>query len=159
MNEKDKEYMDLAISMAKEAAEDGEVPVGAVLVFDGKVAGVGRNRREKQNNALCHAEIEAINEACRNLSGWRLHKGELYVTLVPCPMCAGAALSARVKRIVYGASDKNCGALGTVVDLNEHYPLHKAEVERGFMEKECADMLTDFFRDLRKKRKETKTDD
>lgn len=159
MNEKDKEYMDLAISMAKEAAEDGEVPVGAVLVFDGKVAGVGRNRREKQKNALCHAEIEAINEACRNLSGWRLHKGELYVTLEPCPMCAGAALSARVKRIVYGASDKNCGALGTVVDLNEHYPLHKAEVERGFMEKECADMLTDFFRDLRKKRKETKTDD
>lgn len=158
MNEKDKEYMDLAISMAKQAAEDGEVPVGAVLVFDGKVAGVGRNRREKQKNALCHAEIEAINEACKNLSGWRLHKGELYVTLEPCPMCAGAALSARVKRIVYGASDKNCGALGTVVDLNEHYPLHKAEVERGFMERECADMLTDFFKDLRKKRKETKTD-
>lgn len=158
MNEKDKEYMDLAISMAKEAAEDGEVPVGAVLVFDGKVVGVGRNRREKQKNALCHAEMEAINNACQNLSGWRLHKGELYVTLEPCPMCAGAALSARVKRIVYGAYDKTSGALGSVVNLNEHYPLHKAEIERGFMEKECADMLSDFFKDLRKKRKEIKTD-
>ena len=150
---KDLEYMKLAIEQAKLAAEDGEVPVGAVLVFDGKVAGVGRNRREKNKNALCHAEIEAINEACQNLSGWRLHKGELYVTLEPCPMCAGAALSARVKRIVYGASDKNCGALGSAVNLNEHYPLHRAEVQGGFMEKECADLLGEFFRELRSKRK------
>ena len=158
MNEKDKEYMEMAIEQAKLAAEDGEVPVGAVLVFDGKVVGLGRNRRENAKNALCHAEIEAIHNACQNLSGWRLHKGELYVTLEPCPMCAGAALSARVKRIVYGAPDKTSGALGSTVDLNEHYTLHKAEVERGFMEKECAELLTDFFRDLRKKRKESKTD-
>lgn len=155
-NEKDLEYMQLAMEQAKLAAEDGEVPVGAVLVFDGKVVGVGRNRREKGKNALCHAEIEAIHQACTNLSGWRLHKGELYVTLEPCPMCAGAALSARVKRIVYGAPDKTSGALGTAVNLNEHYPLHKAEIEKGVMEKECADLLTDFFRDLRKKRKEQK---
>ncbi len=158
IDEKDKEYMELAIAQAKIAAEEGEVPVGAVLVFDGKVVGIGRNHREKAKNALCHAEIEAINNACTELSGWRLHKGALYVTLEPCPMCAGAALSARVKRIVYGAYDKTSGALGSVLDLNEYYPLHKAEVERGFMEKECAGLLSDFFRDLRKKRKESKTD-
>ena len=147
--------MQMALALAKEAAQEGEVPVGAVLVFDGKVAGVGRNRREGQKNALCHAEMEAINEACRNLSGWRLHKGELFVTLEPCPMCAGAALSARVKRIVYGAPDKNCGALGSALNLNEHYPLHRAEVQSGVMEKECADLLSDFFKGHRKKRKES----
>ena len=150
--EKDREYMQMAIELAEQAASDGEVPVGAVLVFDGKVAGVGRNRREKNKNALCHAEIEAIHNACTNLSGWRLHKGTLYVTLEPCPMCAGAALSARVKRIVYGAPDTNTGALGSVLDLNCHYPLHKAEVEGGFMEDTCKQMLTSFFKDLRKKR-------
>ena len=153
-HEKDIEYMKMALEQAELAANDGEVPVGAVLVFDGKVVGVGRNRRERNKNALCHAEIEAIHNACQNLSGWRLHKGELYVTLEPCPMCAGAALSARVKRIVYGAPDKTCGALGTAIDLNEHYALHKAEVEKGVMEKECADLLTGFFKDLRKKRKD-----
>ena len=153
-NEKDIEYMKMALEQAKLASEDGEVPVGAVLVFDGKVVGVGRNRREKGKNALCHAEIEAIHQACTNLSGWRLHKGELFVTLEPCPMCAGAALSARVKRIVYGAPDKTCGALGTAMNLNDHYALHKAEVESGLLESECANLLTDFFRDLRKKRKE-----
>ena len=158
-NEKDIEYMKMALEQARLAAEDGEVPVGAVLVFDGKVVGVGRNRREKGKNALCHAEIEAIHQACTGLSGWRLHKGELFVTLEPCPMCAGAALSARVKRIVYGAPDKTCGALGTAIDLNEHYPLHKAEVEKGLMEKECADLLTDFFKGLRKKKKEQSRQD
>ena len=150
---KDLEYMQMALALAKEAATEGEVPVGAVLVFDGKVAGVGRNRREGQKNALCHAEMEAINEACQQLSGWRLHKGELYVTLEPCPMCAGAALSARVKRIVYGAPDKSCGALGSALDLNAHYPLHRAEVPGGVMERECADLLRDFFKQLRQKRK------
>ena len=152
-SEKDTEYMNMAIELATQAAADGEVPVGAVLVFDGKVAGVGRNRREKNKNALCHAEIEAIHEACSSLSGWRLHKGTLYVTLEPCPMCAGAALSARVKRIVYGAKDTSTGALGSVLDLNCHYPLHKAEVEGGMMENECKQLLTDFFKDLRDKRK------
>ena len=156
--DKDRDYMEMALNEATKAAMEGEVPVGAVLVFDGKVVGIGRNRRETAKNALCHAEIEAIHNACTNLSGWRLHKGELYVTLEPCPMCAGAALSARVKRIVYGAPDKTSGALGSAIDLNEHYPLHKAEIERGVMEKECADLLTDFFKDLRKKHKEKKAD-
>ena len=149
---RDLEYMRLAMEQAKLAAEEGEVPVGAVLVFDGQVVGVGRNRRETKKNALCHAEIEAIHQACTNLSGWRLHKGELFVTLEPCPMCAGAALSARVKRIVYGAPDRNCGALGSALNLNEHYALHQAEVKSGVLEEECADLLSDFFRDLRKKR-------
>jgi tRNA(adenine34) deaminase len=153
IEQRDREYMEMAFALAKEAAEDGEVPVGAVLVFDGKVAGVGRNRRQVKKNALCHAEIEAIDNACRNLGGWRLHKGELYVTLEPCPMCAGAALSARVKRIVYGASDKTAGALGSVLDLNEYYPLHRAEVEKGLMECECTQLLSDFFKELRRKRK------
>ena len=150
---KDLEYMKMAIEEAKLAANEGEVPVGAVLVFDGKVVGVGRNRRESRKNALCHAEIEAINQACQNLSGWRLHKGELFVTLEPCPMCAGAALSARVKRIVYGAPDKNCGALGSALNLNDHYALHRAEIQSGVMEQECADLLSGFFKELRQKRK------
>ena len=152
-------YMKIALKEAKKAYDLDEVPIGAVIVKDGVVLAKAKNLRNKTKCATSHAEVLAINKACKKLGDWRLEGAKMYVTLEPCPMCAGAALSARVKRIVYGASDKNCGALGTVVDLNEHYPLHKAEVERGFMEKECADMLTDFFRDLRKKRKETKTDD
>ena len=102
----DRDYMLLALELAKQAAAEGEVPVGCVVVRKGQIVGRGRNRREKIRNALCHAELEAINEACSNLGGWRLWECTLYVTLEPCPMCAGAIINARIDRVVYGASDE-----------------------------------------------------
>ena len=108
----DQDYMKEAMALAKEAREAGEVPVGCVVVCDGQVVGRGRNRREEGRNALCHAEIEAINDACRTLGGWRLWKCTLYVTLEPCPMCAGAIIQARIPRVVFGARDEKFGACG-----------------------------------------------
>ena len=102
----DRWFMEQALELARQAAEDGEVPVGCVITRGDEIVGRGRNRREKDRNALAHAEIEAINDACRNLGGWRLWECTLYVTLEPCPMCAGAILNARIPRVVYGASDK-----------------------------------------------------
>lgn len=152
--EQDGKYMLLAIEQAKEAEKDGEVPVGAVAVWeDGRIVGIGRNRREKGKNALCHAEIEAINEACQTLDGWRLHKCTMYVTMEPCPMCAGAIMNARIKRVVYGAYDQKAGAYGSVFDLNA-FPLnHKTEINGGVMEEECTALLRTFFGELRKKKK------
>lgn len=148
------DFMREALRLAAEAAAEGEVPVGAVAVWDGKIVGRGRNRRERGKNALSHAEIEALNEACGTLGGWRLHKLDLYVTLEPCPMCAGACWSARVKRIFYGAADPKAGAYGSVLDLNA-YPLnHHPEIHPGLLEKEAAALLSAFFADLRQKRKE-----
>ena len=101
----DRDYMLAALELAKEAAADGEVPVGCVITRHGEIVGRGRNRREKGKNALCHAELEAINDACTNLGGWRLWECDLYVTLEPCPMCAGAIINTRIPRVVYGAKD------------------------------------------------------
>ena len=109
--------MEEALRLAQQAAREGEVPVGAVVVRDGVIVGRGRNRRETEKNALCHAEIEAIDEACRALHGWRLWQCELYVTLEPCPMCAGAILNARLPVVVFGAFDPKAGSCGSVVDL------------------------------------------
>ncbi len=147
----DEYFMNQAIALAKEAAEDGEVPVGAVVVLDGKIVGAGRNRREISKNALAHAEIEAINEACRALGGWRLWQCDMYVTLEPCPMCTGAIINSRIKRLVYGASDYKEGSCGSVVDLFSLPYNHKPEVVSGVMQEECAALLTDFFKKLRKK--------
>ena len=147
----DEFFMNEAIALAKEAAQDGEVPVGAVVVFDGKIVGRGRNRREKDKNALAHAEIEAINEACRTLGGWRLWQCDLYVTLEPCPMCTGAIINSRIKRLVYGASDAKAGSCGSVVDLFSLPYNHKTEVVAGLKREECAALLSDFFKSLRKK--------
>ena len=148
----DEEYMRAALALAEEARKDGEVPVGAVVVWeDGRIVGRGRNRRAKGNNALYHAEIEAIGEACGALKGWRLHKATLYVTMEPCPMCAGAIVNARIKRVVYGAPDGKAGAFGTVFDLRS-FPLnHKPAVEGGLLCEECAGLLGEFFAGLRKK--------
>lgn len=153
--EKDTEYMLLALEAAKEAAKDGEVPVGAVAVWeDGRTVGIGRNRREKEKNALCHAELEAIDQACRTLGGWRLHKLTLYVTMEPCPMCAGAIMNARIKRVVYGAKDGKAGAYGSVFNLTD-FPLnHKPEVCAGLLEEQSAGLLSGFFEELRKKKKQ-----
>lgn len=143
-------FMKEALKLAKEAFDEGEVPVGAVVVCDGVIVGRGKNSREKSKNALCHAELEAINEACKTLGGWRLFKCDMYVTLEPCPMCAGAIINSRIKRLVYGAYDKKAGAVKSVVDIFSLPFNHKPETVGGFMEEECSSLLTSFFSLLRK---------
>ena len=145
----DEEYMEQALALAAEAAEDGEVPVGCVIVRKGEIVGRGRNRREKNRNALCHAEIEAINDACRNLGGWRLWECTLYVTLEPCPMCAGAIVNARIPRVVYGARDSKCGACGSVCDLFAMNFNHHPETVPGVLEERSSALLQEFFQNLR----------
>ena len=145
----DSMFMDAAIALAKEAAAEGEVPVGCVIVRNGEIVGRGRNRRERDKTALGHGEIEAISEACRTLGGWRLWECTLYVTLEPCPMCAGAIINARIPRVVYGASDAKCGACGSVCDLFSMAFNHHPTVEVGIREAECTALLQEFFRNLR----------
>ncbi len=147
-------YMQQALALAAEATGDGEVPVGCVIVCKDKIVGRGRNRRETDKTALGHAEIEAIDDACRNLGGWRLWECTMYVTLEPCPMCAGAIINARIPRVVVGAKDEKSGACGSVCDLFSMDFNHKPQVEFGLMEAEAQQLLTDFFRDLREKLKD-----
>lgn len=144
------DFMKRAVELAKLSALEGEVPVGAVIVRDGEIVGEGRNRRENGKNALYHAEIEAIDSACRKLGGWRLWQCELYVTLEPCPMCAGAIINSRIKRVYFGAFDKKAGSFGSVADFNEIPYNHKPEIVPGVMEDECSDLLTEFFKNLRR---------
>ncbi len=145
----DLKFMDEALLLAREAAAEGEVPVGCVIVRGDTVVGRGRNRRETDKSALAHAEIEAIGDACRNLGGWRLWDCTLYVTLEPCPMCAGAILGARIPRVVYGASDKKCGACGSVCNLFSMEFNHHPQVETGVRQEEAAALLQEFFQNLR----------
>lgn len=149
--------MNEALRLAEISAAEGEVPVGAVVTLGNKIIGKGRNRREKEKNALHHAEIEAINEACSRLGGWRLWECELYVTLEPCPMCAGAVINARIKNVVFGAYDKKNGACGSVTNLFESNFSCKPTYIGGFMQEECAELLTRFFENLRRKAKEKRT--
>ena len=149
-------YMKAAIGRAKTAARHGETPVGAVIVRDGKIISGGRNKRENGKNALYHAEISAINAACKKLGGWRLFDCDLYVTLEPCPMCAGAIINARIRNVYYGANDAKAGSFGSVVDLSKLDYNHKPNVEGGILKDECSKLLTDFFRDLRKEKKDKK---
>ncbi len=152
----DIEYMRLAIEEAKKSLAIEEVPVGAVVICEGEVVSAAFNTRETEKNAIRHAEVTAISRACEKLGGWRLHKCELYVTLEPCPMCAGAIVNSRIKRVVYGAKDTKAGAFGTVLDLNA-FPLnHKPEIVSGVCEEECAALLSDFFKILRVKKIATK---
>jgi len=152
----DEVFMRQAMALADEAAREGEVPVGCVITLGDRVVGRGRNRRETGKSALAHAEIEAIHDACRTLGGWRLWQCTLYVTLEPCPMCAGAMINARIPRVVYGAPDPKAGSCGTLTDLFALPYNHKPQVEGGFLEEECAAQLTDFFRALREKKKREK---
>lgn len=142
-------FMEEALTLAKEAAAAGEVPVGCVIVRNGEIVGRGRNRRETGRTALGHAELEAIGQACQTLGGWRLWECTLYVTLEPCPMCAGAILNARIPRVVYGAADRKSGACGSVCDLFSMAFNHHPLVEAGVREPECAQLLQDFFQNLR----------
>lgn len=148
---RDEFFLREALKLAREAADEGEVPVGAVIVKNDTVIAAGRNRREAGKNALCHAELEAIDQACKALGGWRLWQCELFVTLEPCPMCAGAIINARIPRVVFGAKDKKAGSCGSVVNLFELPYNHRPELAGGVLENECAQLLTDFFKKLREK--------
>ena len=152
----DNRYMVEALRLGAEAAAEGEVPVGAVIVQNDQIVGIGRNRREFGKNALAHAEIEAIDMACRTLGGWRLPDCELYVTLEPCPMCAGAIINARIERVYFGAKDEKAGSCGSVINLFELPYNHKPQTIGGVMEEECAKQLSDFFKELRKRKKKEK---
>ena len=149
-NNLDEKFMLEALKEAKKAELENEVPVGAVIVFENKVIAVGKNQREISKNALSHAEIEAINNACKFLQSWRLLGCTLYVTLEPCPMCAGAIINSRISRLVYGAKDKKAGSCGSVINLFDLPFNHKPEITSGVLEKECSDILTEFFKKLRK---------
>ncbi|MGN1122704.1 MAG: tRNA adenosine(34) deaminase TadA [Eubacterium sp.] len=149
----DEAFMKEALRLARLSADEGEVPVGAVIVKDGEIIATGRNRREREKNALCHAELEAINNACKALGGWRLWQCEMYVTLEPCPMCAGAIINSRIKRVAFGARDSKAGSFGSVIDFNSIAYNHKPEITAGVLEAECSQVLSDFFLELRKKSK------
>ena len=149
MTQADITFMTEALALAREAAAEGEVPVGCVVTLGDRIVGRGRNRREKDRTALAHAELEAIGEACNTLGGWRLWQCTLYVTLEPCPMCAGAIINARIPRVVYGARDAKAGSCGSVCDLFSMDYNHHPSVVSGILEAECAQILTDFFRQLR----------
>ena len=146
---RDEDFMKQALSEAMLAYNEKEVPIGAVVVLGDEIVGRGHNRREYGKNALYHAEIEAINDACKRLGGWRLHRCELYVTLEPCPMCAGAAINARIKRVVFGAYDKKAGSCRSVIDLFSLPYNHKPGNIGGVLEEECAGLLSRFFKELR----------
>ena len=150
--EKDIAMMRLALDQAKYAAAALEVPVGAVAVWDGEVIATAHNRREEDKSALAHAEILAIEQACRLLGGWRLHRLTLYITLEPCPMCAGAIINARIPRVVFGARDPKAGCFGSICDFRKLSFNHKPTVVAGVLEDECAKLLANFFQALRKEK-------
>ena len=140
-----------AIALARRAEELDEVTVGAIVVYRGEqIVGRGFNSRETGKNALYHAEILAIHEACRSLGGWRLPECELFVTLEPCVMCAGAVVNARISRVIYGAPDLRAGAFGTLLSLNDLPLNHKPEIVGGVLSEECADILRDYFKRKRR---------
>lgn len=147
-------FMKEALKEAKKAYEKEEIPIGAVIVKDGKVIARGHNLKETQRNTLKHAELVAIEKASKKLNCWRLQDCDLYVTLEPCPMCMGAILNARIRTLYFGTDDPKSGACGSIVDLTNYPFNHKLEVEKGIMQKECAQILTTFFKELRKKKKQ-----
>ncbi|SEQ99784.1 tRNA-adenosine deaminase [Virgibacillus subterraneus] len=148
-------YMRDAINQAIKAREIGEVPIGAVIVFKGEIIAAGYNLRETSQETLSHAELIAIKKANEKIGSWRLEDCTLYVTLEPCPMCAGAIVQSRIKRVVFGAIDQKAGCAGTLMNLldDERFN-HQVEVTSGILEEECGNLLTDFFKVLRKRKKE-----
>lgn len=147
-------FMKEAIRQAKKAAAIGETPIGAVIVRDGEIISCGYNKRETKKNALLHAEVIAIDRACKKLGGWRLPRCDMYVTLEPCPMCAGAIINSRIENVYFGAYDKKSGCAGSAADLFEDGLFnHNVNITGGVLETECAAILSDFFRELRSKKK------
>jgi len=153
------EWMRVAIEEAKKAEALAEVPIGAIVVHQGQIIGRGHNLRETTQNATTHAEMIAIQEACKAIGSWRLEETQLYVTLEPCPMCSGAMILSRVKEVYFGAYDPKGGTAGTLMNLLEDERFnHQAEVEGGILEEECGELLSMFFRNLRAKKKKLKKD-
>lgn len=148
-------FMKAALKEAQKAALEGEVPIGCVIVKGDKIISRGRNAREKKKNALLHAETVAIDKACKKLSGWRLWECEMYVTLEPCPMCCGAIINSRIRKVVIGAMDPKAGAMGSVVDLTEFPFNHKPEIITGILKDESQLLLKTFFQNLRKQKQRT----
>jgi len=142
-------YMKKALGLAETAKKIGEVPVGCVIVKDNKIIASGYNRRENDKNALAHAEIAAIRTACEKTGFWRLDSCDLFVTLEPCPMCAGAIINSRIRRVIFGASDKKAGAFGSVINLNDYQFNHKPEITSGIFEEKASALLSGFFSELR----------
>ena len=150
----EEEFMKQAIKEAKKAYRKEEVPVGAVIVKDGEIIAKAYNLKESKNDTTCHAEILAIKKASKKLNAWRLSECEMYVTLEPCAMCAGALIQSRIKKVYIGAMDYKTGACGSVLNLLEDYTFnHKVECERGILQEQCEKILQDFFKELRKKKK------
>ncbi|AST93951.1 MULTISPECIES: tRNA adenosine(34) deaminase TadA [Sutcliffiella] len=153
----DEVFMKEAIKEAEKALEKMEVPIGAVIVKDGEIIARGHNIRETSQRSITHAEILAIDEACEKLGSWRLEDTTLYVTLEPCPMCAGAIIQSRIKKVVYGAKDPKAGCAGTLMNLlNDNRFNHQTDVELGILEEECGLMLSTFFKQLRERKKKEK---
>ena len=148
----DEKFMLAALKEAKKAEQIDETPIGAVIVKDGRIISRGYNKRETKKNALMHAEIIAIDKACKKLGGWRLPDCEIYVTLEPCPMCMGAILQSRIERVYFGAYDYKSGCLGSICDLSQLLP-HKVTYCGGILKTECENILKDFFKNLRKREK------
>ena len=148
------DYMALALELAQQAAADGDVPVGCVIVRRGEVVGRGRNRREVDADATAHAELEAIRDACARLGSWRLHECTMYVTLEPCPMCAGGIINARIQAVYYGARDEKAGCCASVLNLFEERFNHRPRLYQGPMVGECEAVLQQFFLQLREKEHE-----
>lgn len=150
----DRRYMFEAIKQAKKAEKVEDVPIGCVIVFDGQIIARGYNKRNKKKSTLCHAEIEAIGRATKKIGDWRLDNCTMYVTLEPCPMCAGAIVQARIKRVVIGAMNPKAGCAGSIVNLLQMDGLnHKVEITTGIYEKECSELMKNFFAKLRIKKK------
>ncbi len=146
--------MKLALDEAKKAKEMGEVPIGAVIVLNNTVISSAHNLREMEQRSIAHAEILAIDKACKEIGSWRLESATLYVTLEPCPMCAGAIVLSRIGRVVYGASDPKGGCAGTLMNLlQEERFNHQVDLTKGIEEQACSELLSSFFRDLRKRKK------
>lgn len=147
-------YMKIAIEEAKKASDAGEVPIGAIIVLNGEIIAKGHNLRESKQTATAHAELLAIEEACKKAGSWRLENATLYVTLEPCPMCAGAIIMSRIPKVVFGATDPKAGCAGTFMNLlqDERFN-HQCEVEQGVLQEECGQLLTAFFKKIREKNK------
>jgi tRNA(adenine34) deaminase len=157
MDEKNYKYMKMAVDEAMKAQALGEVPIGAIIIHDNKVIARAHNLRETTQNAVTHAELSAIQDACNVLGSWRLEETTLYVTLEPCPMCAGAILQSRIPRVIYGARDPKCGCVDSLYRLlNDPRFNHECEVTEGVLGNECGEMLTSFFKDIRQRKKKAK---
>ena len=153
--EQHERYMRQAIKLAKKAADMGEVPIGCVIVYEGKVIGRGYNRRTTDHNALAHAEITAIRKACKKMGDWRLEDCTMYVTLEPCQMCSGAIVQSRMKKVVIGCMNPKAGCAGSILNLLQVEAFnHQVEMEVGVLGEECSNLMTNFFKELREKKRQ-----